>query len=268
MSLFKIRTIVEKEFDEIMKNRTILSTIIIMPLIFAVILPVAMLAPVFLSGSNGLTDNETARYIGMLPGVDPSDPQAALFKYFVTAVLPFFMMLPALLPAIISSYSVIGEKKNRTLEPLLAAPVSVYDIIIGKALSALIPALAATWLAAVIYLGISSGLSYMFLGRIILPDLTIWAVGMAIFAPLIAFLGIMLTVMISARVNDPRVAQQISALLIIPIMGLFIMQMSGLAMIDMKIMLALIVIVFVVDVISIRLGKFIFDREEILTRWK
>jgi ABC-2 type transport system permease protein len=231
-------------------------------------MPVAMLAPVFLAGDSGLTQNETQRYIGMLPGVDLSDPQAALFKYFVNVVLPFFMMMPAFLPAIISSYSVIGEKKNRTLEPLLAAPVSVYDIIIGKALSALIPSLAATWISAVIYLGIASGISIAFLHRLILPDLTIWALGMLLFAPLVAFLGIMLTVMISSRVNDPRVAQQISALLVIPIMGLFIMQMSGIALIDIKIMLAMIAIALVVDLISLRLGKFIFDREEILTRWK
>jgi ABC-2 type transport system permease protein len=268
MSLFKIRTVMEKEFDEIMKNKMILSTLLLMPLIIAVIMPVAMLAPIFLTGDNGLTQNETQQYINMLPGVDPNDPQGALFQYFMTAVLPFFMMLPAFLPAIISSYSIIGEKKNRTLEPLLAAPVSVYDIIIGKALSALIPSLAATWIAVVIYIGIAAGLSVTFLHRLILPDLVTWGLGLLVFAPLVAFLGIMLTVMISSRVNDPRVAQQISALLVIPIMGLFIMQMSGIALIDIKIMLAMIAIALVVDLISLRLGKFIFDREEILTRWK
>ncbi len=268
MSLFKIRTIVEKEFDEIMKNRMILSTSLLLPLILAIIMPFAMLAPVALGGSDMYSGNETARYITLLPGADPGDPQASLFRYFVNVSLPFFMMIPAVLPAVISSYSVIGEKKNRTLEPLLASPVSVYDIIIGKALSALLPAIAATWLSAAIYLGISSALSLSFLHRLILPDLMIWGMGMLLLAPMLAFLGIMVTVMISSRVNDPRVAQQVSALMIIPIMGLFVMQMAGLAIIDMKIMLALIVAVLVLDVISIRLGKFIFDREEILTRWK
>jgi ABC-2 type transport system permease protein len=268
MSLFKIRTIVEKEFDEIMKNKMVLSTILLMPLILAVIMPFAMLAPVFLSGDAAYSDNETARYISLLPGADAGDPQTSLFMYFVNVTLPFFMMIPAVLPAVISSYSVIGEKKNRTLEPLLAAPVSVYDIIIGKALSALIPAIAATWISAAIYLGISSALSVTFLHRLILPDLSIWGLGMLLLAPALAFLGIMVTVMISSRVNDPRVAQQVSALLIIPIMGLFIMQMAGLAIIDVKIMLALIVAVLVLDVVSVRMGKFIFDREEILTRWK
>jgi ABC-2 type transport system permease protein len=268
MSIIKIRAIVEKEFDEIMKNKMILSTLLLMPLIMAIIMPLAMLLPVFMTGDAGLSDNETQTYINMLPGADPNDVQGSLFKYFSSAVLPFFMMMPAFLPAIISSYSIIGEKKNRTLEPLLAAPVSVYDIIIGKALSSLIPSLVATWISAVIYMLISSGISIAFLHRLILPDFMIWGLGMLVFAPLIAFLGIMSTVMVSSRVSDPRVAQQISALLIIPIMALFIMQMSGLAMIDVKIMLVLIVLTFIVDAISVRLGKFIFDREEILTRWK
>jgi len=216
----------------------------------------------------GLSDNETQTYINMLPGADRSDVQGSLFTYFSSAVLPFFMMMPAFLPSIISSYGIIGEKKNRTLEPLLAAPVSVYDIIIGKALASLIPSLVATWISAVIYMLISSGISLYFLQRLILPDFVIWGLGMLVFAPLIAFLGIMSTVMVSSRVNDPRVAQQISALLIIPIIALLIMQISGFAMIDVKIMLVLIVLTFIVDVVSVRLGKFIFDREEILTRWK
>lgn len=268
MSLFIVRTIVEKEFDEIMKNKTILTSILVLPLILAVLIPLTMLAPVFLTGDAGFSSNETAKYIGLLPGADTGDPQAALFTYFEMAVLPFFMMMPAFLPAIISSYSIIGEKKNRTLEPLLAAPVSVYDLLVGKALAALIPALLATWAAAAIYLAIASGVSVLLLHRLILPDAATWGLGILVFAPLVAFLGIMLTVMISSRVNDPRVAQQVSSLLIIPLMALFVMQMAGLALISIPIMLALIGLVLAVDVVSIRLGKFIFDREEILTHWK
>jgi ABC-2 type transport system permease protein len=240
---------------------------LLMPLIFAIVLPLAMVLPALISPGE-LDGNETQQLVSKLPGVEGMGAQEAYIVFMIKAMLPFFMILPAILPTIISSYSIIGEKKNRTLEPLLAAPVSVYDIIIGKALSALIPSLLATWISAVIYLCITSGLSITFLHRLILPDMVIWGLGMLVFAPLVAFLGIMLTVMISSRVNDPRVAQQISALLIIPIMALFIMQMSGLAIIDVRIMLALIVVAFIVDVISIRLGKFIFDREETLTRWK
>jgi ABC-2 type transport system permease protein len=268
MSLEKIKAIIDKEFDEIMKNKTILSTLLLMPLILAVIMPVAFIGSVFLAGDSGLTQNETAKYIGMLPGGSSDNVQESLVIYFATASLPFFMILPAFLPVIISSYSIIGEKKNRTLEPLLAAPVSVYDIMIGKALAALIPSLLATWAATLFYFAVTAAVTIYALNKVVLPDLLTWAVGMLAFAPLVAFLGIMTTILISSRVNDPRVAQQISALFIVPIMGLFMMQMMGIALIDMKIMLVMVAIVFVIDVAMLRLGKFIFDREEILTRWK
>ncbi len=268
MSLEKIRAIIDKEFDEIMKNKMILSTILLLPLILAVVIPVGLIGSVFLAGDAGLTQNETSRYIGMLPGGGTGNAQESLVIYFATASLPFFMMLPAFLPAIISSYSIIGEKKNRTLEPLLAAPVSVYDIMIGKALAALIPSLLATWASTLIYFAITAAITFSALNKVILPDLMPWAVGMLVFAPLVAFLGIMVTIIISSKVNDPRVAQQISALFIIPIMGLFLMQIMGIALINMQIMLLMVAIVFIVDVATLRLGKFIFDREEILTRWK
>ncbi len=268
MSLEQIRAIIDKEFDEIMKNKMILSTIVLLPLLFAIVIPVGFFSSIFLAGDEGLTQNETAMYIGMLPGGGTGDPQESLVLFFATALLPFFMMLPAFLPAIISSYSIIGEKKNRTLEPLLAAPVSVYDIMIGKALAALIPSLLATWASTLLYFAIMAAITVSALDKLVLPDLGPWAVGMLAFAPLVAFLGIMTTIIISSKVSDPRVAQQVSALFIIPIMGLFLMQMIGLALINLQIMLVMVAVAFVADVVTLRLGKFIFDREEILTRWK
>jgi len=268
MSVEQIKAIIGKEFDEIMKNKMVLSTILLMPLLFAIVIPVAFFGSIFFAGDEGLTQNETAMYIGMLPGGGTGDPKESLVLFFATALLPFFMLLPAFLPAIISSYSIIGEKKNRTLEPLLAAPVSVYDIMIGKALAALIPSLLATWASTVIYFAITAAITVSALGKLVLPDLVPWVVGMLAFAPLVAFMGIMTTIIISSKVNDPRAAQQVSAVFIIPIMGIFLMQMMGLALIDLKIMLVMVAAVFVVDLITLRLGKFIFDREEILTRWK
>jgi ABC-2 type transport system permease protein len=178
------------------------------------------------------------------------------------------MMLPAILPTIIASYSVIGEKKNRTLEPLLAAPVTVYDIMIGKALSAIIPALLATWASSLIYFGLTESFIYIGLHRFIFPDMMPWVVGMLVLAPLLAFLGIMVALIISSRVNDPRVAQQVSAVFIVPIMALFIGQMSGFLLIDARVILGVTLVLFVIDAVVLGMSKPMFDREGILTRWK
>jgi ABC-2 type transport system permease protein len=185
----------------------------------------------------------------------------------VSAILPFFMMLPAILPTIISSYSIVGEKKNRTLEPLLAAPIAVEDILAGKALSALVPALVATWISAAVFAVVVFLLTNNIVHRILVPDLT-WIIGLFVLGPLVAFLGVMFTIVISSRVNDPRTAQQISVIFIVPIMALFMAQMFGLFMINVTIILAVCAIAFVADVAIIKIGSELFEREKILTRWK
>ena len=266
MNAKKIRLIIEKEFDEIMKNKLVLGTMLFLPLMFAVVLPVAMLMPAIVSPGD-LSANDTARMIGQLPGAsDMSGPEAYII-FMVKAILPLFMMLPAILPTIISSYSIVGEKKNRTLEPLLATPVAVEDIMIGMALASLIPAVAATWVAGAIFAVLVWLLTHNIVHRILVPDLT-WLVSLVVLSPLLAFLGVMLTVIISSRVNDPRTAQQFSVILIIPIFAVLMAQMFGLMMINELVVLAICAVLVIADVAVVKIGSDLFDREEILTRWK
>jgi ABC-2 type transport system permease protein len=276
----KILVIMEKEFDEIMKNKMVLSSILLMPLIFAVIVPLSMILPIALSpdlissGNTTMMNNTTSAtnttsMINLGTGASALDGgPKEIIGFFLSVLLPFFMMLPAMLPVIISSYSIIGEKKNRTLEPLLAAPVSVYEIMIGKAISAMIPALLATWASVLLFFGVSEGIVYVTLHTFVTPDLFAWLVGLLVMAPLLAFLGILVTLVISSRVNDPRVAQQISVIFVLPLIGMFICTINGLLIVNAQIMLLLVVAIFVVDVIALRVSNMMFDREEILTRWK
>ncbi len=268
MRFEKILVIMQKEFDEIMKNKLVLGTILFTPLVFAVIVPMAMILPIAFAGDSFLSSNNTTVSNGGFSGLPNMSSQADIITFLVTSLLPFFMMLPAMLPIIISSYSIIGEKKNRTLEPLLAAPVSVYEIMIGKALSAMIPALLATWISTLLFFAMSETIVKTILNIWIVPDYMTWLVGMFALAPLLAFLGILITLVISSRVNDPRVAQQISVVILLPLIGIFMLQFNGLIMINTQFMFLLVVVVFIIDALALKLSNVMFDREEILTRWK
>jgi ABC-2 type transport system permease protein len=266
MNAKKIRIIVEKEFDEIMKNKMVLATILLMPLLFAIVIPAAMLVPVMMSPDE-LGGNDTAQMISLVPGVEDMTTQEGFIVFMVKALLPFFMMLPAILPTIISSYSIVGEKKNRTLEPLLAAPIATEDIMAGKALAALIPALVATWVSAAIFAVMVYVLTNNIVHRILVPDTT-WLLGLFVLGPLVAFLGVMFTVVISSRANDPRTAQQVSVIFILPIMAIFMGQMFGLFLINESIILGVCVVALVADFAILKIGSELFEREKILTRWK
>jgi ABC-2 type transport system permease protein len=266
MNAKKIGIIVEKEFDEIMKNKLVLGTMLFLPLVFAILIPIAMLIPAIVSPGQ-LSGNSTTDMISHLPGAQNMSAEEGYIVFMVSALLPFFMVLPAILPTIISSYSIIGEKKNRTLEPMLATPIAVEDILAGKAIAALVPALVATWISAALFAAVVWLLTNGIVHRVLVPDLT-WLIGLLILAPLLAFLAVMVTVLISSRANDPRTAQQVSVVFILPIMAIFISQMMGLILVDESIILVICVVALVADLVILKVGSKLFDREEILTRWK
>ncbi len=60
--------------------------------------------------------------------------------------LIYLMGIPALVPAILSSYSVVGERDQGTLEPVLSTPVRSEEFLLGKVLAALAPSLAISYL--------------------------------------------------------------------------------------------------------------------------
>ena len=93
---------------------------------------------------------------------------------------------------------------------------------------------------------------------------------MAIFVvgPLLSLLGVSISVMISSRVNDPRVAEQISGLFVLPIVGLLVGQTTGLILINEQLILWIAAILLVLDGILLYSAIQIFQRETILSRWK
>jgi len=69
-------------------------------------------------------------------------------------------------------------------------------------------------------------------------------------------------------VTDPRVAEQLSAVVILPVIMLVIGQSVGLILIDRRIMLWLGLAVLALDALLLWLAIRLFQRETILTRWK
>ncbi|MCD1293398.1 ABC transporter permease [Methanocella sp. CWC-04] len=260
----KIKIIMEKEFDEFLKNKLLLGSTILIPLLFVVIASGLLLGVTYFPDLNNQDDLQM--YLKLLPNASEMSAQEVMLMIFSKGLLTFFMMIPAIIPMMISSYSIIGEKKNRTLEPLLAAPISVYDILIGKTLASIIPALIMTYVAATLFIIVVTVGTYSIVNKFLFLD-PMWFIGLFVLAPLLAFMGVLLTIIISSRVNDPRSAQQISVVIILPIMGLFISQMTGLFLLDIKIIAIVTAVALLADIGILVLGKELFDREEILTRW-
>jgi ABC-2 type transport system permease protein len=187
--------------------------------------------------------------------------------YLVNQFLLLFMMMPLIIPVAISAYSIVGEKTTRCLEPLLATPVTTHELLIGKGLAAAIPAVLATWIGFGIFavgarLMVSNPVVYL---RLIDP---MWLVAIGLVEPLMAIAAINVSLIVSSRVSDPRVAEQVSMVIMLPLLMIFFAQIAGVLFINMQFMLFAALVLALADVGLVYLGVKLFQRETILTQWK
>jgi ABC-2 type transport system permease protein len=93
-------------------------------------------------------------------------------------------------------------------------------------------------------------------------------VAIFILGPLMAVAAVSVAVMVSSRATDPRVAEQLSMLVILPLLALFFGQISGFILLNQQVMVWMAVGLLVIDVGLMAFATQIFQREAILTRWK
>lgn len=264
MNFDRIRTVIEKEWAEVFKNRTVVFTVIFMPLIFT-ILPLGILS--MMRSSGGLSGDTTdmpatfARFCGKLPAAD------CIQVYILDQFLLLYMIMPMSIPVAIAAYSVVGEKTTRSLEPLLATPITTLELLLGKGVAAVLPGVAATWgcfaifAAALHFIGISPGVLGQVLG-------SVWLVAVLLAGPLMAVLAVNFALVVSSRVSDPRAAEQISMVVILPILVAMFGQVGGLFVINAQLVWLTVFFLLLLDAGAVYAGVRLFQREAILTRWK
>ena len=262
-----IRTIIDKEWSEVFKNRLILFLMIFLPLLFT-ILPLAMLFFTNM-GMDSASDVSTADVPVEFLAVcgEGMSGGECVQVYLINQFLLMFMMMPVIIPVTIASYSIVGEKATHSLEPLLATPISTMELLAGKSLAAALPAIFVGW--------VSFGLFILALPLVGATGPVIryiagptWLLAVLVAGPLMAVASVNFSIFVSSRVNDPRVAEQISSLMILPLLGLMFAQLAGIIVINVMTMLSFIGAMALLDVGMIYLGATIFQRENILTRWK
>ncbi len=258
--------IVRKEFSEMRKNKMILATLAAMPLVFAVVLPIIY---VFLPQSiGGMSEADVASFRPLYPWLPADLSPDAVFVYFMLqSMMALFLMLPGVIPTLIAAYSIVGEKKSKSLEPLLATPISTLELFFGKVMAAVIPTVGMTWIAFAVFCVIVDVGTYDSFGYFLLPDMT-WLLAIFVVAPLFALISVIASTIVSSRMKDIRSAEQVSAFFIIPIMILFIGPFTGLFVLDTTIILLLALLFVAIDVILLFVGVGLFDRENILIKWK
>jgi ABC-2 type transport system permease protein len=131
----------------------------------------------------------------------------------------WFLIGAAIIPTAIASYSLVGEKIQKSLEPLLATPMTDGEILLGKTISGLVVPLASIYAGSAIFMVLMDLVTHSTLGYLYYPN---WHIGaILLVAPLICLVSVELNIIISSKLNDVRTAQQMGMVSALPFFGLY-----------------------------------------------
>jgi ABC-type transport system involved in multi-copper enzyme maturation permease subunit len=233
----RVGAILQKELRDYRRNRFVIASMATLPLIF-VIVPVVQL---------------------LLLKVSAGSPK---FDTRIGLSLLYMLIIPAIVPATLAAYSVVGEREQGTLEPILITPIRREEFLIGKALAILVPTLGIAYLVFGIFLGVVAlfaqpGVeSAVFEGSHLLVQL--------LFTPLLAGWSIWVGIAISARSADVRAAQQLGTLASLPPLGIVALMSFNVLTPTLGLALGLAAALLLLDVLGWRAVAAMFDRERLV----
>jgi len=254
--------IFKKEIKEIVRNKNIWLPIFIITAIFSIAMPLVFI----LASSSILKDEDTINFVNKIFG-QVDDPLKLLIGFILKQFLIFLLMIPAMVPSLIAPSSVIMEKENNTLEPLLATPLKTSELLMGKSLTALVPAFIISTINFIILTIVVDITAFIKLGYAPLPTVE-WVIVAFILSPILSFILTMASVIVSSRSTDIRSAQGIGAVIIFPIYLIIGLQLAGFFLLNITYLLIGCLVLLAVCPLVLKMAVKIFDRENILTRWK
>lgn len=236
----RLRVLVFKEWAELFKIKMVLYSCAFMPL--------------FMAGFAG--------FMVWQGRTLPPEAQGPLFN----AALLYFLILPVMIPVTLGVYSVVGEKEQGTLEPLLATPLSDLELFLGKSLVAVVPALLLTWAVFGLFL---LAASLMMPGGIPQGVLSLpWLLSLFVLSPFLALFAALVAMLISSRASDSRAAYQFAGLAVVPALIPLLVYSVRLTAVDLKFVAIEGGALLGLDAALLYLGIKVFRREDILIRWK
>lgn len=261
-SLARARAVFWKDSRDLLKHWGLLGSMSGLPVVM-VLVPTAV---IFAYVSDAQNPELAAMAAFYDKTVAPEDAARYMVRRSLNDWFGLFLVMPVFVPILISSHSVAGEKERRTIEPLLATPITAAELVLGKSLAAVVPAVAISWLAfGLLCVGVNWAARPL-LGTSALPD-AMWLFGMAVVAPLFAFFGNGIAVLVSARVAESRLAQQLSALFVLPLVGLAGTTFAGLLESGPRFYAIQAAVIAVLDVGLVVAAVRLLDRDRLLSRW-
>lgn len=233
-----MRAIRRKEFREYRRNGNLVFTTAILPLIF-LIQPVIQVFTLPTSASTTLRHEHS---------------------------LVYMLAIPVLVPALLASYAVVGERLQGTLEPVLTTPVRPEELLLGKAMAAFVPSVVVAYAVFALFVAIVEFFARSAVASALIqgPDL----LAQLLFTPLLASWSIWVGIAISAKSSDPRTAGQISVLMSLPTVAVTTLIALNVIPATLGIAVVFGAALLVLVLVGWRVVSVIFDPERLITNTK
>jgi ABC-type transport system involved in multi-copper enzyme maturation permease subunit len=230
----RVRAIVRKELRDFRRNRPLTVGMAIIPALFCVQPLVAVFT------------------------LDPAASTALRHQH----VLLYMLGIPALVPSFVAAYSVVGERQQGTLEPVLTTPIRGEELLLGKALAALLPSLAVAYVVYGLFLACVELFAAQAVASALIrvPDL----LAQLFFTPLLAGWSIWIAILISTRSNDIRVAQQFAILASLPSIAVTTLVALNVITVSLGAGLIAASALLLLNGVGWRLVSAMFDRERLI----
>lgn len=268
-----IITIAKKDIKEASQNKSVWLPVLIVPAIFVVIMPAAMIFGFSGAGNtaqNPLNDPDFAMFLERMPafmtelisGLDATQSAVVLILGYLFA--PFFLIMPLMFSTVIAAESFAGERERKTIEALLYTPATDTELFAGKVMAGFIPAVVITLLSFVGYTIVLNAAAYPVMERLWFP-LPSWYPLVLWISPAISLLGIAVTVLISAKAQTFMGAYQTSGSLVLVVLALLAGQATGVIYLSVAVGLLIGVVILAIDAVLMFYAVRSFNRDRLLT---
>jgi ABC-type Na+ efflux pump permease subunit len=234
----RIRSVLTKEAREFRRNRFVIVTMAVLPLIF-LITPMITIFKI------------------------PADASGPEVQAAVGTISLLLLIVPIALPPVIAAYSVVGERDQGTLEPVLTTPVTASELLLGKAAAAFIPSVGMAYaIYFVVLITVRAGAAPVVTDVVWHPPQLL---AQLLFIPLLALWAIWVGIGISTRASDVRVAQQLATLAGLPLLGLTALFSFQVIKPSVPLAIGLALALLIVDLAAWRVVSRLFDPERLVT---
>ena len=238
MSPRRVASVVRKEVSEFRRNPFVIGTMAILPLFF-LITPLLTIFRV------------------------PESATGTQVRASVGVISLLMLIIPIVLPPVIAAYSVVGERDQGTLEPVLTAPVRASELLLGKAIAAFLPSVGLAYaLYGIVLISIRLGAAHVVTN---LAFHTPQLLTQILFTPLLALWSIWLGIGISTRASDVRVAQQLATLAGLPLLGFTALISFQIIKPSVPLAIGLALALLAIDVAAWRVVSRLFNPERLIT---